>query len=217
MQPSSSGGRFPRRAPLRSSVGSAARASTCRITRNRKRKGRTSVRTIFKPGRQPRGSTPGRPARSRRLLAYHRSGTATLVGSEHDTPLHLNADRTLRRVGVLGSVTHHRGKHVIKAGAEAARLNLREEFSFFVTDEDRRRRGRAQRERPRARRGRSVSFQRPRRAHVVFVLRPGFGAVGRRPDRRFRRSRGSRDHAGRGVAVEPSFGRRLSHSEYTSP
>jgi outer membrane receptor for ferrienterochelin and colicin len=70
------------------------------------------------------------------IAGYHRSGSAALFGSEHDTPLHINADRRLRRTGVLGSVTHHRGKHVIKTGVEAARLRLHEDFSFFVTDED---------------------------------------------------------------------------------
>jgi outer membrane receptor for ferrienterochelin and colicin len=70
------------------------------------------------------------------IAGYHRSGSAALVGSERDTPLHLSAERTLRRTGVLGSVTHHRGKHVLKTGVEAARLRLREDFSFFVTDED---------------------------------------------------------------------------------
>ncbi len=70
------------------------------------------------------------------VAGYHRSGSAALLGSERDTPLHINADRSLRRVGVLGSVTHHRGKHVLKAGVEAARLSLHEDFSFFVTDED---------------------------------------------------------------------------------
>ncbi len=70
------------------------------------------------------------------IAAYHRSGSAALLGTELDTPLYLDANRTLRRVGVLGSVTHHRGRHVLKAGVEAARLSLREDFSFFVTDED---------------------------------------------------------------------------------
>jgi hypothetical protein len=37
---------------------------------------------------------------------------------------------------VLASVTHHRGKHVLKTGVEAARLSLHENFSFFVTDEE---------------------------------------------------------------------------------
>ena len=70
------------------------------------------------------------------VAGYHRSGSAALFGSEHDTPLHINAERSLHRVGVLASVTHHRGRHVIKTGVEAARLHLREDFSFFVTDEE---------------------------------------------------------------------------------
>ncbi len=37
---------------------------------------------------------------------------------------------------MLASVTHQRGKHMLKAGVEAARLSLSEDFSFFVTDED---------------------------------------------------------------------------------
>ena len=70
------------------------------------------------------------------VAGYHRSGSAALLGTERDTPLFISADRSLRRTGVLGSVTHHRGKHVLKAGVEAARLRLQEDFSFFVTDED---------------------------------------------------------------------------------
>ena len=35
---------------------------------------------------------------------------------------------SLRRTGVLGSVTHHRGKHVLKAGVEAARLEPARRF-----------------------------------------------------------------------------------------
>ena len=70
------------------------------------------------------------------VAAYHRSGSAALFGSERDTPLHINADRSLRRIGALASVTHQRGKHVLKAGIEASRLSLHEDFSFFVTDEE---------------------------------------------------------------------------------
>ena len=70
------------------------------------------------------------------VAGYHRSGSAALMGSAHDTPLNIDADRTLRRAGMLASLTHHRGKHVVKAGFEASRLSLREDFSFFVTDED---------------------------------------------------------------------------------
>jgi len=69
------------------------------------------------------------------VAGYHRSGSAQLVGSERDTPLYISADRTLRRTGVLASVTHHRDKHVLKTGVEATRVGLHEDFSFFVTDE----------------------------------------------------------------------------------
>ena len=70
------------------------------------------------------------------LAGYHRSAGATLDGSGDDTPLFVQADRRLRRVGVLASVTHSRGRHVLKVGAEAARLSLHEDFLFAVTDPD---------------------------------------------------------------------------------
>jgi outer membrane receptor for ferrienterochelin and colicin len=68
------------------------------------------------------------------VAGYHRLGSAALIGSPHDTPLFANADRSLRRVGVLASVTHHLGPHMLKAGGETSRLNLREDFSFHVTN-----------------------------------------------------------------------------------
>jgi hypothetical protein len=68
------------------------------------------------------------------VAGYHRSGSAALIGSANDTPLLANGDRSLRRVGVLASVTHHCGSHLLKAGGEATRLNLREDFAFYVTD-----------------------------------------------------------------------------------
>jgi hypothetical protein len=70
------------------------------------------------------------------IAAYHRAGSAALVGSSRDTPLFTDADRTLRRIGVLASVTHHRGSHLLKMGGEVARLRLREHFTFAVTDAD---------------------------------------------------------------------------------
>jgi len=70
------------------------------------------------------------------VAGYHRSGSAGLAGSERDTPLHISADRSLRRAGVLASVTHQRGRHVVKAGGEISGLSLREDFRFFVTDAD---------------------------------------------------------------------------------
>jgi outer membrane receptor for ferrienterochelin and colicin len=69
------------------------------------------------------------------VAGYHRLGTAALIGSARDTPLTANADRRLRRVGVLASITHHRGAHMLKAGTEASGLDLREDFSFHVTNQ----------------------------------------------------------------------------------
>lgn len=69
--------------------------------------------------------------------AYRRSSSSSLAGSGRDTPLFTGADRTLRRVGALASVTHARGSHLLKLGADAARLGLDERFTFAVTDADR--------------------------------------------------------------------------------
>lgn len=68
------------------------------------------------------------------VAGYHRYGSATLAGSDHDVPLFSDADRSVRRVGVLASLTHHRGAHLFKVGGEAARHGLREHFLFAVTD-----------------------------------------------------------------------------------
>jgi hypothetical protein len=70
------------------------------------------------------------------IAGYHRFGSSALNSSPSDTPLLTAADRTLRRTGVLASITHQRGMHLLKAGGEAARLNLDEQFSFAVTDAD---------------------------------------------------------------------------------
>jgi hypothetical protein len=68
------------------------------------------------------------------VAGYHRYGSSALLSSPHDTPLRTDADRTLRRSGALASVSHQRGRHLIKVGGEAARLALDEAFSFAVTD-----------------------------------------------------------------------------------
>jgi outer membrane receptor for ferrienterochelin and colicin len=70
------------------------------------------------------------------IAGYHRSSSSQLFPSEFDIPLYLSADRSLRRAGVLASVTHQRGRHTLKGGLEVARLSLSEDFSFFVTDEE---------------------------------------------------------------------------------
>jgi hypothetical protein len=67
---------------------------------------------------------------------YSRWGSSAVNGSDADTPLFTEADRTLRRVGLLVSVAHQRGSHLIKAGAEVSTLRLRENFLFAVTDPD---------------------------------------------------------------------------------
>ena len=70
------------------------------------------------------------------VAGYHRFGSSALLGSPQDTPLFTHANRGLRRMGILGSVTHHRGRHLVKLGAEVSRLSLREDFSFEVRDRD---------------------------------------------------------------------------------
>jgi hypothetical protein len=70
------------------------------------------------------------------IAGYHRDGSSRLIGSANDTPLFTAADRDLRRAGVLGSITRDFGRHVLKAGGEAARLSLREDLLFVVTDAD---------------------------------------------------------------------------------
>ena len=67
---------------------------------------------------------------------YHRSGSSSLTGSPSDTPLFTSADRRARRAGLLASLAYQRGRHLIKAGAEASWLRLTEAFTFAVTDPD---------------------------------------------------------------------------------
>jgi outer membrane receptor protein involved in Fe transport len=48
--------------------------------------------------------------------------------------LSASSDRQQSRVGVLAGLTYERNRHTLKSGFEAARLALREDFSFAVTD-----------------------------------------------------------------------------------
>jgi hypothetical protein len=64
---------------------------------------------------------------------YRRSGESRLRGSEADEPLWADGGRTLRRLGVLGSLARQSGAHTLKAGFEAARLDLAESFAFGLT------------------------------------------------------------------------------------
>jgi hypothetical protein len=68
------------------------------------------------------------------VAGYHRFGASTLAGSPKDTPLFTDADRDLRRIGVLASITRGAGAHTLKIGGEVARLRLRERLLFAVTD-----------------------------------------------------------------------------------
>ncbi|MEW6322572.1 MAG: TonB-dependent receptor [Acidobacteriota bacterium] len=70
------------------------------------------------------------------VAGYHRFGSSALDGSPDDTPVRIDANRTLRRWGALASVTVHRGAHVLKIGGEVSRLSLREAFRFIVVDPD---------------------------------------------------------------------------------
>lgn len=68
------------------------------------------------------------------VSGYLRHGASDVTPGPNDTPLVTRAERSLRRIGVLASVTHQRGVHLLKIGGEAARLRLDEEFSFAVVD-----------------------------------------------------------------------------------
>jgi hypothetical protein len=70
------------------------------------------------------------------VAMYRRKVDADLLSSVNDTPLSASSDRRQERLGVLASLTHQRSRHTFKVGLEAARLNLREDFSFAVTDQE---------------------------------------------------------------------------------
>lgn len=70
------------------------------------------------------------------VAAHGRAIDAELVGSDDDTPLSARSDRYQSRMGVLASVTHNLGRHTVKAGADVARVRIREDFAFAVTDDD---------------------------------------------------------------------------------
>jgi hypothetical protein len=68
------------------------------------------------------------------VAGYHRSGSSALAPSAFDTPLSAGADRDLRRIGALASLTVNLGPHLLKAGGDVATLRLRERFTMAVTD-----------------------------------------------------------------------------------
>jgi outer membrane cobalamin receptor len=70
------------------------------------------------------------------VSAYLRDSSVQLLGSDSDTPLHANATRSLQRAGVVAGLSRQAGGHTIKAGVDAQRLVIDEDFNFFVTDAD---------------------------------------------------------------------------------
>ena len=109
---SSGGGQFgwtPAAADVLTVVAAATAldASTSRTARIRRRPAGSARSASARRRQTRRGSAPGRRRTVSQLAGYHRCGSSTLDG-EHavDTPLFTHADRTLRRLGVLGSVSH---------------------------------------------------------------------------------------------------------------
>lgn len=68
------------------------------------------------------------------LATFHRRTTGAVDGSPRDVPLLASTSRSHARTGLLASVTHQRGAHVLKAGTEISRMSLRESFIFSVTN-----------------------------------------------------------------------------------
>jgi outer membrane receptor protein involved in Fe transport len=67
---------------------------------------------------------------------FHRRHQSKLFGSENDIPIFAEQDRAHTRTGLIASLTHQRGGHIIKTGLEASRISPREFFTFYITDED---------------------------------------------------------------------------------
>ena len=67
------------------------------------------------------------------IAGYARQSSAALEGSEFDTPLRPDADRSLHRAGVLASLTRNFPRHLVKAGVEVSWLRLEETFTFAVS------------------------------------------------------------------------------------
>jgi outer membrane receptor protein involved in Fe transport len=69
--------------------------------------------------------------------AYARDVDSRLEPGELDAPLRAETRQQQRRIGLLGALTHERGRHRVKVGFEAAHVALDETFRFHVTDDDR--------------------------------------------------------------------------------
>jgi hypothetical protein len=70
------------------------------------------------------------------LIAYRRSYKSDLFPSAFDIPISATQDRKQARTGVIGSITYGFRGHSFKTGFETSRINVREFFSFVITDVD---------------------------------------------------------------------------------
>lgn len=67
---------------------------------------------------------------------YVRRVAARLLPSDSDTPLTASSDRRHDRLGLLASWIRSFRRHDVTVGGETARLSLREDFAFAVTDDE---------------------------------------------------------------------------------
>ena len=68
--------------------------------------------------------------------AFHRRYASQLAPSAFDVPLTAESDRSHTRTGVVASVSHQRGRHLLKAGFETSRIAPEERFTFAITDDE---------------------------------------------------------------------------------
>jgi hypothetical protein len=65
---------------------------------------------------------------------FHRRYASHLSPSPFDLPISARSDRAHTRSGAVGSITHQRGRHLVKAGFDVSRIAPEESFSFAITD-----------------------------------------------------------------------------------
>ncbi|MEW6128506.1 MAG: TonB-dependent receptor [Acidobacteriota bacterium] len=70
------------------------------------------------------------------FAAFHRYYSSKLFGSQFDTPIFANHNRSHKRIGILSSLTQSFKKHTVKIGQEFMRLSPNEYFMFAITDDE---------------------------------------------------------------------------------
>jgi outer membrane receptor protein involved in Fe transport len=70
------------------------------------------------------------------IAGFRRFYEADLIGSQFDTPIFANQERSHSRYGLLASLTHTQQGHNFKAGVEAMRVTPDEFFTFAITDKE---------------------------------------------------------------------------------